>query len=214
VNVRPDHRTRTLRAQTFQVLWALVLAYLVLIGAAVLFGRELGYRWSTGVCLGFAVLVGAAFAAVYFLDRTTAAAADRLAQHKQRGGYMEKKKIIITPDAPKAIGPYSQAVEANGFVFVSGQIPLDPATGSVLTGTVREQTQRVLENAKAILAAAGCGMERVVRTTIYLKDMNDFGAVNEVYGGYFPSDPPARATVEVSRLPKDVAIEMDFVAIT
>ena len=213
MKVRPDHRARTLRAQTFQVLWALLLVYLVLSGIAVIFGREIGYCLSFGVCLGLAVLVTTAFFAIHVLDRTSAAVSHCFAQRKQRGGYMQKKKIIIAPDAPNAIGPYSQAVEANGFVFVSGQIPLDAATGSVLTGTVREQTQRVLENAKAILAAAGCGMERIVKTTIYLKDMNDFGAVNEVYGGYFPSDPPARATVEVSRLPKDVAIEIDFVAI-
>jgi 2-iminobutanoate/2-iminopropanoate deaminase len=122
------------------------------------------------------------------------------------------KKIIKTNDAPQAIGPYSQAVEANGFVFVSGQIPLDPSSGAVLQRDIREQTRRVMENARAILAAAGCGMDRVVRCTIYLKDMGDFAAVNEVYGGYFPSDPPARATVEVSRLPKDVAIEIDLIA--
>ena len=123
------------------------------------------------------------------------------------------KKIIATEQAPKAIGPYSQAVEAKGFVYVSGQIALDPRTGTVIGGDVREQTRRVMENGKAILAAAGCGMQDVVKATIYLKDMADFGAVNEVYGTFFPSDPPARATVEVSRLPKDVAIEMDFIAV-
>ncbi len=122
------------------------------------------------------------------------------------------KKIIKTSDAPQAIGPYSQAVETGGFVFVSGQIPLDPKTGNVVQGDIREQTRRVMENAKSILAAAGCNMNNVVKTTIYLKNMADFAAVNEVYGGYFPADPPARATVEVSRLPKDVAVEMDFIA--
>jgi 2-iminobutanoate/2-iminopropanoate deaminase len=122
------------------------------------------------------------------------------------------KKIIKTVDAPQAIGPYSQAVEAGGFVFVSGQIPLDPKTGVAGAGDIKAQAALVLENAKAILAATGCPLSTVVKTTIYLKSMADFAVVNEVYGGYFPSDPPARATVEVSRLPKDVALEMDFVA--
>jgi 2-iminobutanoate/2-iminopropanoate deaminase len=122
------------------------------------------------------------------------------------------RKTIMTYDAPKAIGPYSQAVEAGGFVFVSGQIPIDPKTGTVVQSDIKIQTRQVMENAKAILAAAGCSMKNVVKATIYLRNMSDFGLVNEVYGGYFPSDPPARATVEVSRLPKDVAIEMDFLA--
>ena len=123
-----------------------------------------------------------------------------------------ERKIIKTGDAPQAIGPYSQAVEAGGFVFVSGQIPIDPKSGNVVQGDIKSQAKQVMENAKAILLAAGCGMPQVVKATIYLKDMADFAAVNEVYGGYFPSDPPARATVEVSRLPKDVAVEMDFTA--
>jgi 2-iminobutanoate/2-iminopropanoate deaminase len=123
------------------------------------------------------------------------------------------KKIIRTADAPQAIGPYSQAVEANGLVFVSGQIPLDPKTGNLVIGDIRGQTKRVMENGKAILAAAGCGMDRVVKATIYLKSISDFAAVNEVYGSYFTADPPARATVEVSRLPKDAAIEIDLVAV-
>jgi 2-iminobutanoate/2-iminopropanoate deaminase len=122
------------------------------------------------------------------------------------------KKIVKTSDAPPAIGPYSQAVEAGGFVFVSGQIPLDPRTGNLVQGDIKEQTRRVMENAKAIIAAAGCTMVHVVKATIFLKSMSDFAAVNEVYGSYFPSDPPARATVEVSRLPKDVSVEMDFIA--
>ena len=126
---------------------------------------------------------------------------------------MSAKNIIKTDNAPKAIGPYSQAVEANGFVFVSGQIPLDPKTGNVVDGDIREQTKRVMENGKAILAAAGCAMSSVVRSTIYLKDIGDFASVNEVYGGYFSVDPPARATVEVSRLPKDVTVEIDFIAV-
>ena len=128
------------------------------------------------------------------------------------GEIVSMKHIIKTAGAPRAIGPYSQAVEAGGFVFVSGQIPIDPETGAVLQGDVKEQARRVMENAKNILAAAGCGMADVVKTTLYLKNMNDFAAVNEVYGGYFPSDPPARAAVEVSRLPRDVAVEMDFIA--
>ena len=123
------------------------------------------------------------------------------------------KKIISTADAPKAIGPYSQAIEANGFVFVSGQIPLDPATGSLVAGDIREQTKRVMENGKAILAAAGCGMDSVVKATIYLKNIGDFAAVNDVYGSFFSAEPPARATVEVSRLPKDVAVEIDLIAV-
>jgi 2-iminobutanoate/2-iminopropanoate deaminase len=121
------------------------------------------------------------------------------------------RKIIKTADAPQAIGPYSQAVEAGGFVFVSGQIPIDPKTGNVVQADIKGQTRQVMDNARAILASAGCSMARVVKVTIYIKNMNDFASVNEVYGGYFPVEPPARATVEVSRLPKDVSIEMDFV---
>jgi 2-iminobutanoate/2-iminopropanoate deaminase len=124
------------------------------------------------------------------------------------------KRTIKTADAPQAIGPYSQAVVANGFVFVSGQIPIDPVSGAVLTGDIREQTKRVMENARAILAAAGCGMDAVVRATIYLTNMADFTVVNEVYGTYFHSDQPARATVGVARLPKEVAVEIDFIAAT
>jgi len=126
---------------------------------------------------------------------------------------MSAKNIIKTDDAPKAIGPYSQAVEANGFVFVSGQIPLDPKTGNIVAGDIREQTGRIMENGKAILAAAGCAMSAVVKSTIYLKNIGDFASVNEIYGSYFPADPPARATIEVARLPKDAAVEIDFVAV-
>jgi 2-iminobutanoate/2-iminopropanoate deaminase len=122
------------------------------------------------------------------------------------------RKIISTTDAPQAIGPYSQAVEAGGFVFVSGQIPIDPKSGNVLQADTRAQARIVMENAKAILLAAGSSMLNVVKSTIYLKSLTDFAAVNEVYGSYFPSDPPARSTVEVAGLPKDVAIEMDFIA--
>lgn len=122
------------------------------------------------------------------------------------------KKIIKTEHAPQAVGPYSQAVEAGSFIFVSGQIPIDPKSGNVIQADIKAQTRLIMENARAILSAAGANLASVVKTTIYLKNMADFAVVNEQYGGYFPSEPPARATVEVSRLPKDVAIEMDFVA--
>jgi 2-iminobutanoate/2-iminopropanoate deaminase len=123
------------------------------------------------------------------------------------------REIISTDRAPRAIGPYSQAVRAQGLVFVSGQIALDPATGAVTEGGVVEQTERVLENIKAILEAAGSSLEKVLRTTVYLQSMSDFKAMNEVYARYFPKDPPARSTVEVSRLPRDVRIEMDVIAL-
>jgi len=122
------------------------------------------------------------------------------------------KKIIKTTNAPQAIGPYSQAIEAGGFVFVSGQIPIDPKSGNVIQADIKAQAKLVMENAGAILRSAGCQFSSVVKTTIYLKNMGDFAAVNEVYGGYFPAEPPARATIEVSRLPKDVELEMDFIA--
>lgn len=123
------------------------------------------------------------------------------------------KRIVQTTNAPAAIGPYSQAVVANGFVFVSGQIPLDPTTGQLETGSIAEQTERVLGNLKAVLEAAGSGLDRVLKTTIYLRSMADFGVVNEVYGRFFKEDPPARATVEVSRLPREVLVEIDAVAL-
>ena len=125
---------------------------------------------------------------------------------------MSARKIIQTDKAPQAIGPYSQAIEANGFVFVSGQIPIDPKTGYLAPGGIREQMKQVMENGKAILAAAGCGMDRVVKATIYLRNIGDFATVNEVYGSYFPAEPPARATVEVSRLPKEAEVEIEFIA--
>jgi len=121
------------------------------------------------------------------------------------------KRIITSDNAPRAIGPYSQAIEAGGFVFVSGQIPLDPKTGNVVQGDIKAQTKVVMDNASAILKTAGCTFSGAVKCTIYLKDMSNFAAVNEVYGSYFPDAPPARTTVEVSRLPKDVAIEIDFI---
>ncbi|MEZ4409065.1 MAG: RidA family protein [Polyangiales bacterium] len=122
-------------------------------------------------------------------------------------------RAVRADDAPAAIGPYSQAVVANGFVFCSGQIPLDPATGAIVEGDVRAQTERVMENLAAVLRAAGSGFDRVVKATIYLKDLNDFAAVNEVYGARFTATLPARATVQVARLPRDVSVEIDLVAV-
>jgi len=122
------------------------------------------------------------------------------------------KTIISTERAPKAIGPYSQAVVSNGWAFLSGQIPLDPATNQIVTGDIAVQTERVLENLKSVLEAAGSSLERVVKTTVYLKDMGEFGKMNEVYGRYFESNAPARATVEAARLPRDVSVEIDCIA--
>ena len=123
------------------------------------------------------------------------------------------KETISTHDGPKAIGPYSQAVKANGFVFVSGQIAIDPVTNTLLSGDVAFQTERVLKNLSGILQAAGTGLDKVVRSTVFLKSMGDFAAMNEVYGKHFTSAPPARSTVEVSRLPKDVLVEIDVIAL-
>ena len=123
------------------------------------------------------------------------------------------RDVISTKDAPQAIGPYSQAIRANGFVFVSGQIPIDPATQQIVPGDVAAQTDRVFKNLSGILQAAGSSLEKVVRAGVYLKNMGDFAAMNEVYGRYFTSAPPARATVEVSRLPKDVLVEIDVIAL-
>lgn len=123
------------------------------------------------------------------------------------------REIISTKDAPQAIGPYSQAIKANGFVFVSGQIAIDPATQQVISGHVAAQTDRVLRNLTEILKAAGSGLDKVVRSTVFLKNMNDFNAMNEVYGRYFTTAPPARSTVEVARLPKDVMVEIDVIAL-
>jgi len=123
------------------------------------------------------------------------------------------REVIATPDAPKAIGPYSQAIKANGFLFTAGQVALDPATGQVVEGDVAAQTERVMKNLSAILKASGSGFDKVVRCTVFLKSMNDFAAMNEVYARYFASAPPARSTVEVARLPKDVLVEIDVIAI-
>lgn len=123
------------------------------------------------------------------------------------------KEVISTEQGPKAIGPYSQAIRANGFVFVSGQIPIDPRTQQMVEGDVARQTARVLENLKGIVEGAGSSLARVVKTTVYLKDLGDFAAMNEVYGRYFPTNPPARATVEVARLPKEARVEIDLIAL-
>jgi 2-iminobutanoate/2-iminopropanoate deaminase len=123
------------------------------------------------------------------------------------------REIISTKDAPQAIGPYSQAIKANGFVFVSGQIAIDPATQQVIPGDVAAQTDRVLRNLSEILEAAETGLGKVVRSTVFLKNMSDFAAMNTVYSKYFSTAPPARSTVEVARLPKDVLVEIDVIAL-
>jgi 2-iminobutanoate/2-iminopropanoate deaminase len=120
---------------------------------------------------------------------------------------------IATPSAPAAIGPYSQAVRAGNLVFLSGQIPLDPATGSMVDGDIRAQTERVMENLAAVLAAAGLSFANVAKTTIYLADLGDFAVVNEIYGKRFPKNPPARATVQVAALPKGARVEIDAIAV-
>lgn len=126
---------------------------------------------------------------------------------------MNAKEIISTENAPGAIGPYSQAVKANGFVFVSGQIPIDPNTGNFVSDDVAEQSEQVLKNLKAVLEAAGSDLNSVVKTTIFLADMNDFGIVNEVYSRHFSENFPARATVQAARLPKDARVEIEAVAL-
>jgi 2-iminobutanoate/2-iminopropanoate deaminase len=122
------------------------------------------------------------------------------------------KDIVTTDRGPKPIGPYSQAIKANGFLFMSGQVALDPKTGDLIGSDVRQQTERVMENIKGILEAAGSNLHHVVKTTVFLKDMNDFPAMNEVYGRYFSAAPPARSTVQVARLPKDALVEIEVVA--
>ena len=124
-----------------------------------------------------------------------------------------KRRVIQTEKAPKAIGPYSQAIQAGNLLFLSGQIPIDPASGELVKGDIRMQTQRVLENMKGVLESQKLGMEDVVKVTIFLKDMGNFSQVNEVYATYFSSSPPARSTVEVARLPRDADIEIEAVAL-
>ncbi|HTT33012.1 MAG TPA: RidA family protein [Methylomirabilota bacterium] len=123
------------------------------------------------------------------------------------------RDVVLTEHGPKPIGPYSQAIRANGFLYVSGQVALDPKTGALVGTTIQEQTERTLENVKGIVEAAGTKMAHIVKTTVFLKDMNDFTAMNEVYAKYFPSAPPARSTVQVARLPKDALVEIEVIAV-
>ena len=123
------------------------------------------------------------------------------------------KEVVATSNAPKAIGPYSQAIKANGFVFVSGQVAIDPATGNVIEGDARAQTERVLKNLTAILSAAGSGMDRAVKTTVFLQSMSDYAAMNEVYAQFFTKQQPARSTVEAVKLPRNVLVEIDVIAL-
>jgi 2-iminobutanoate/2-iminopropanoate deaminase len=124
-----------------------------------------------------------------------------------------EKKAVASTDAPKAIGPYSQAIEAGEFVFAAGQVAIDPASGQLVAGDIKAQTDRVLKNLSAVLGAAGSSMDKVVKTTVYLKNISDFAAMNEVYGTYFKNDPPARATVGVAALPRDALVEIEVVAL-
>ena len=123
------------------------------------------------------------------------------------------RDTVLTDRGPKPIGPYSQAVRANGFLYVSGQVALDAKTGEMMGGDISQQTERTLENVKGIVEAAGSNLHHVVKTTVFLKDMNDFAAMNEVYAKYFTLTPPARSTVQVSRLPKDALVEIEVIAV-
>lgn len=122
------------------------------------------------------------------------------------------RDVVLTDRGPKPIGPYSQAIRANGFLYVSGQVALDPKTGELVGADVAQQTERTLQNLKGILEAAGSNLHHVVKTTVFLKDMNDFAAMNEVYGKFFTLAPPARSTVQVARLPKDALVEIEVIA--
>ena len=123
------------------------------------------------------------------------------------------KEIVATERAPRAIGPYSQAVRSGNFLYASGQIPIDPATGEFVAGGITEQTEQVMRNVSAILEAAGAGLQQVVKTTVFLADMDDFTVMNEVYGRFFGDNPPARATVQAARLPRDARVEIEAIAI-
>ena len=127
--------------------------------------------------------------------------------------HAQDKKVVSTPDAPQAIGPYSQAIRAGKTLYLAGQISIDPKTKQLTTGTIEEQTKLVLENLKAVLAADGLTMDHVVSTSVFMKDLNEFAKMNEVYGTYFKNAPPARATVEVARLPRDVKVEISAIAV-
>jgi 2-iminobutanoate/2-iminopropanoate deaminase len=122
------------------------------------------------------------------------------------------KDVVLSDRGPKPIGPYSQAIKAGGFLFTSGQVAINPATNEFVPGDIRQQTERALENVKGILESAGCHLHRVVKTTVFLKNMSDFSAMNEVYAKYFTLAPPARSTVEVARLPKDALVEIEVIA--
>jgi 2-iminobutanoate/2-iminopropanoate deaminase len=124
------------------------------------------------------------------------------------------KEIIATENAPQAIGPYSQAVRVGNLIFASGQIPIDPTTKEFVAGGIAEQTEQVLKNLTAVFAAAGVGMDKIVKTTVFLADMNDFTAMNEVYGRHFGQNPPARATVQAARLPRDAKVEIEAIAVS
>jgi 2-iminobutanoate/2-iminopropanoate deaminase len=136
-----------------------------------------------------------------------------MARREESSDLSSGKRVIRTDEAPAAIGPYSQAVIAQGWVFAAGQVALDPRTGQLVTGDVRAQTKRVMENLKAVLGAAGSSMDRVVKTTVFLRDLNDFGVMNEIYGEYFQENPPARSTVQVAKLPRDAAVEIEAIAL-
>ena len=123
------------------------------------------------------------------------------------------KEIVLTDRGPKPIGPYSQGVKANGFLFASGQVAIDPKTNEFLGGDIRQQTERAMENVKGVVEASGSNLSHVVKTTVFLKDMNDFAVMNEVYGRYFPLAPPARSTVQVAGLPKAALVEIEVVAL-
>ena len=124
-----------------------------------------------------------------------------------------QKRAVVTESAPAAVGPYSQGMLCGNLLFISGQLPIDPASGELIEGTIEEKTRRVLLNLRAIAEAAGCGLQDVVKTTVFLKDMNDFGAMNSVFAEYFPNTPPARAAVQVAALPKDVDIEIEAIVL-
>ncbi|MBI2183338.1 MAG: RidA family protein [Thaumarchaeota archaeon] len=126
---------------------------------------------------------------------------------------MAKREVIRTDKAPKPVGPYSQAIRAGGFVFCAGQVPVDPATGQTVGNTIETQTERALENLKGILKASGSSLDKVVRCTVYLKNMSDFAAMNKVYANYFPKDPPARSTIQAGALARDLMIEIDAIAL-
>ena len=122
------------------------------------------------------------------------------------------KKIVITKEAPQPVGPYSQAVISNGLVFVSGQLPIDPITGNIVSESISGQTTQVMKNLQAVLEAAGSSLDQVVKATVYVRDLSQFGAMNEVFARFFTQNPPARATIEAARLPRDVLVEIDVIA--